>query len=147
MDLVLLLGKLRAHMLIFIMSSLYMSSCMIGKMFIFPFPVNSTRVSNELGAGNPQRARSAVRVAMFLAVTETILVSGTIFSMRHILGYAYSNEEEIVSYVREMAPLVCVSIIMDSLQGVLSGNMFLSSLWLLIEVAMALTQSKLLSLA
>ncbi|GFS32778.1 MATE efflux family protein [Actinidia rufa] len=33
----------------------------------------STRVSNELGAGNPQRARAAVFAVMFLAVTETTI--------------------------------------------------------------------------
>ncbi|XP_050226533.1 protein DETOXIFICATION 14-like [Mercurialis annua] len=81
----------------------------------------STRVSNELGAGNPQSARLAVVVAMCLAGAEAIIVSIAIFFSRHILGYAYSNEKQVVSYVGSMAPLICLSIIMDSLQAVLSG--------------------------
>nr|QEY08341.1 MATE efflux family protein member 5a [Crocus sativus] len=81
----------------------------------------STRVSNELGAGNPQRAQVAVRVVLFVAVTEAIVVSVTLFALRRVVGYAYSNEEEVVNYVMEMVPLVCISVIMDSLQGVLSG--------------------------
>ncbi|XP_057478920.1 protein DETOXIFICATION 12-like [Actinidia eriantha] len=81
----------------------------------------STRVSNELGAGNPQGARVAVFAVMFLAVTETTIVSATLFACRHVFGYTFSNEKEVVDYVTALAPLVCLTVIMDSLQGVLSG--------------------------
>ncbi|KAM7487693.1 hypothetical protein LguiB_025177 [Lonicera macranthoides] len=81
----------------------------------------STRVSNELGAGNPQGARLAVFVVMFLAVTEAVVVSGSLFVSRHIFGYMFSNGKEVVDYIMDMAPLVCLSVVMDSLQGVLSG--------------------------
>ncbi|KAG5521662.1 hypothetical protein RHGRI_034028 [Rhododendron griersonianum] len=84
----------------------------------------STRVSNELGAGNPQGARVAVFVVMFHAVMETTIVSATLFAMRRIFGYTFSNEKEVVDYVTSMAPLVCLSVIMDSLQGVLSGYLY-----------------------
>lgn len=81
----------------------------------------STRVSNELGAGNPQKARVAVYAVIFLAATEAIIVSACLFASRHVFGYVFSNEKEVVDYVTTMAPLVCFSVIMDSLQGVLSG--------------------------
>lgn len=88
----------------------------------------STRVSNELGAGNPEGARSAVRVVMFLAVMEAAIVSSTLLASRKILGYAYSNEEEVIAYVTKMVPLVCISVITDSLQGVLSGFLLITIL-------------------
>ncbi|GMI74909.1 hypothetical protein like AT1G15170 [Hibiscus trionum] len=81
----------------------------------------STRVSNELGAGKPQAARIAVYAAVALTVLETLIVSGTLFASRRVFGYVYSNEKEVVDYVTTMAPLVCVSVILDSLQGILSG--------------------------
>ena len=81
----------------------------------------STRVSNELGAGNPRQARVAVFAVMLLAVIETTIVSATLFASRHVFGYTFSNEKEVVDYVTAMAPLVCLSVIMDSVQGVLSG--------------------------
>lgn len=81
----------------------------------------STRVSNELGAGNPQAAQLAVCAVMVLAVAEAIIMIATLFCCRFILGYAYSDEKEVVDYVREMTPLLCLSIIMDSLLAVLSG--------------------------
>ncbi|KAK3036528.1 hypothetical protein RJ639_030969 [Escallonia herrerae] len=81
----------------------------------------SVRVSNELGAGNPQAARVAVWAVMFLAITETVIVSITLFCCRHILGRAYSNEKSVVEYIAVMAPLICLSTVTDSLQAVISG--------------------------
>ncbi|KAG4907562.1 hypothetical protein JHK84_056094 [Glycine max] len=80
-----------------------------------------TRVSNELGAGNSHAARVAVLAAMSLAVIETSIVSATLFACRNVYGYIFSNEKEVIDYVTVMAPLVCISIILDSIQGVLTG--------------------------
>lgn len=81
----------------------------------------STRVSNELGAGNPQMARLAVSAVLILAVGEFALASITMFACRSTLGYAFSYEKEVVDYVKKMTPLLWLSIVMDSLQAVLSG--------------------------
>ncbi|GAU24343.1 hypothetical protein TSUD_49320 [Trifolium subterraneum] len=81
----------------------------------------SARVSNALGAGYPQAARLSVYAAMTLAVSEAILVSSTIFASRRILGYIFSNEQDVVDYVTDMVPLMSISVIMDSLHGTLSG--------------------------
>ncbi|KAI3516700.1 hypothetical protein L1887_15667 [Cichorium endivia] len=81
----------------------------------------STRVSNELGAGNPKGARVAVKAVMLLTVVETTIVSSTVFASRHVFGYIFTNEKEVVDYITKMAPLICLNIIMDGLQGALSG--------------------------
>ncbi|KAI5559314.1 hypothetical protein POPTR_017G120400v4 [Populus trichocarpa] len=81
----------------------------------------STRVSNELGAGNPEIARGVVYVSLILSTTEAVIVSTALFFCRHIFGYAFSNDKGVVDYVAEVAPLICLSIIMDSFQIVLSG--------------------------
>ncbi|KAJ9564384.1 hypothetical protein OSB04_000350 [Centaurea solstitialis] len=82
----------------------------------------STRVSNELGAGNPEAARLAVRVVMCVIITEAVIVSMAVFGCRHFLGKAYSNDKSVVSYVASMAPFISISIITDSLQAVISGR-------------------------
>ncbi|KAI3848934.1 hypothetical protein MKW98_014468 [Papaver atlanticum] len=87
----------------------------------FPFSLCSTRVSNELGAGKPQAARLAVNAAMIIAAAVMVTVSLTLYSCRNILGYAFTNEKEVIDYVTEMIPLICLTVIMDNLQGVLSG--------------------------
>ncbi|GMN28247.1 hypothetical protein TIFTF001_001985 [Ficus carica] len=92
--------------------------------FTIPYGVGaaaSTRVSNELGAGKPEAARLAVWAAVFLAGTEAVIVSVTLFSCRYVLGYAYTSDKQVVNYIAAMAPLICLSIFMDSLQAVLSG--------------------------
>ncbi|XP_057965449.1 protein DETOXIFICATION 14-like isoform X2 [Malania oleifera] len=90
----------------------------------------STRVSNELGAGNPKAANVVVWAVMILAVTEAIVVCTILFCSRHILGYAYSNEKEVVDYVSDITPLICLSVVLDSSHAVLSASSkFLSSKW------------------
>jgi MATE family multidrug resistance protein len=96
----------------------------LATLYSVPFGLSaavSTRVSNELGAGNPQGARIAVRAVTLLSLTGAVIISGTLFGSRHVFGYVFSNEKEVVDYVTSMAPLICLSVIMDSLQGVFSG--------------------------
>ncbi|GAV75823.1 LOW QUALITY PROTEIN: MatE domain-containing protein [Cephalotus follicularis] len=81
----------------------------------------STRVSNELGAGNPDAARGAIIVAMILEIAEAFIAGITLFCCRHVLGYVYSNDKDVVDYVAELAPLLSLLIIVDSSQAVLSG--------------------------
>lgn len=81
----------------------------------------STRVSNELGAGNLQAARVAVWAATTYAVVEAVIVGTILFCCRYFLGYAYTKDNQVVHYVAVMAPLICLSVITDSLQAVFSG--------------------------
>ncbi|TVU33745.1 hypothetical protein EJB05_15549, partial [Eragrostis curvula] len=81
----------------------------------------SVRVSNELGAGNPEGARLVVVVALSIVVCSAILVSMTLLSLRRFIGIAFSNEEEVINYVTRMVPLLSISVLADNLQGVLTG--------------------------
>ncbi|KAH7524861.1 hypothetical protein FEM48_Zijuj06G0164000 [Ziziphus jujuba var. spinosa] len=81
----------------------------------------STLVAHELGAGHAKTAKVAVCAVMVLAVLETVIVSATLFFSRHRLGYAFSNDREIVDHVADISPLISLSIIMDGLQVVFSG--------------------------
>lgn len=83
----------------------------------------STRVSNELGAGNPMGARLAVRVVMIMALTEGVVIGVILILIRNIWGCAYSNEKEIVDYVASMLPILATSHFLDSIQTVLSGSL------------------------
>uniref|UniRef100_A0A0C9QPJ2 TSA: Wollemia nobilis Ref_Wollemi_Transcript_14709_1738 transcribed RNA sequence n=1 Tax=Wollemia nobilis TaxID=56998 RepID=A0A0C9QPJ2_9CONI len=92
--------------------------------YMIPFGLGaavSTRVSNELGAGHSRAARLAVYVVVFMAIMEATIIGCTLFSIRNVWGYAFSNEQEVVDYVASMMPLLAASTIMDGIQGVLSG--------------------------
>ncbi|XP_062185760.1 protein DETOXIFICATION 12-like [Phragmites australis] len=103
-----------------------LSICLTSIALLYTIPTGigaagSTRVANELGAGNPEGARSAVRVVMSMALMDAVIVSGTLLAARHLVGRAYSSEEEVISFVASMLPLVCISVVTDGLQGVLAG--------------------------
>lgn len=85
------------------------------------------RVSNELGAGNPDGAHLVVVVSLSIIIFSAVLVSGTLLSLRHFIGIAFSNEKEVVNYVTRMVPLLSISVLVDNLQGVLSGTYFCPS--------------------
>ncbi|KOM28880.1 hypothetical protein LR48_Vigan609s001200 [Vigna angularis] len=67
--------------------------------------------------------RVAVLAAISFVITEANIVSGTLFFPRRVFGYIFSNEKEVVDYVTAMAPQVCVSVTLDSIQSVpLTGD-------------------------
>lgn len=82
----------------------------------------STRVSNELGAGRPRAARLAVRVVVLLSVAEGLGVGLILVCVRYVWGHAYSNVEEVVTYVANMMLVIAVSNFFDGIQCVLSGT-------------------------
>ncbi|KAL1365938.1 hypothetical protein HN51_013878 [Arachis hypogaea] len=93
-------------------------------LWMVPFGLSgaiSTRVSNELGAGNPWAARLAVRVVLVMAIIEGTLVATVMIVIRNLWGYVYSNDVQVVRHVALMLPILAASIFLDGLQCVLSG--------------------------
>ncbi|XP_047334108.1 protein DETOXIFICATION 14-like [Impatiens glandulifera] len=92
--------------------------------FTIPYGIGaaaSTRVSNELGSGKPEAARLSAWAATVIATSEAIVVGTSLLLARHVVGRAYSNNKQVVDYIAMMAPLICLSIATDSIQGVISG--------------------------
>ena len=90
--------------------------------FNFYYPLISTRVSNELGAGRPYLARLAVYASLLIVSIEGFSVATALILGHNFLGYLYSNKHEVVKYVGEMAILIAVSHFIDGIQSVLSGT-------------------------
>ncbi|KMZ74621.1 MATE efflux family protein [Zostera marina] len=83
--------------------------------------VVSIRVSNELGSGQPRRAKLAVKVMMFIITMEASVVCLGLFFFRNVWGKLYSNEPEVLQYMASMAPLISISAFIDAFQCGLSG--------------------------
>ncbi|XP_020532729.1 protein DETOXIFICATION 16 isoform X2 [Jatropha curcas] len=81
----------------------------------------STRVSNELGAGQPQAARLAGCVVIFMVATEGILAASILILGRNVWGYLYSTETRVVKYVGDLLVFIAASHFVDGIQSVLSG--------------------------
>ncbi|KAL6853629.1 hypothetical protein ACP4OV_019658 [Aristida adscensionis] len=104
-----------------------MSICFNTYLFAFKIPMglsaaaSAAYASNELGAGRPQAARLATRVVMLLALSLGVSEGLVLVLVRRLLGYAYSNAEEVASYTARMMPVLAVCILFDSMECVLSG--------------------------
>jgi len=63
-----------------------------------------------------------VHVVLLLAVSEGLMVGLILVCVRYIWGHAYSDVEEVVSYVARMMLVIAVTIFFDGIMTVLSGN-------------------------
>lgn len=66
----------------------------------------------------------AIRATLTISMAAAIICSSVLFCCRNILGYAFSNEKEVVDYLRDMTPFLCVLIVSDCIQAVLSGMLY-----------------------
>ncbi|XP_022879786.1 protein DETOXIFICATION 3-like [Olea europaea var. sylvestris] len=92
--------------------------------YFIPYSIGaaaSTRVSNALGAGCSETAQVAVWAAIVLSVVEVIVACTILLCLRHVVGYAFSDVKEVVDYLDDITPLVCLLLTMDCIQAVLSG--------------------------
>ncbi|KAG6421368.1 hypothetical protein SASPL_117919 [Salvia splendens] len=81
----------------------------------------STRVSNELGAGQPDRARQAMHVTLKLTVILALAVVLALSLGHNLWASAFSSSPVIIQAFASMTPFLVVSILCDFVQGILSG--------------------------
>uniref|UniRef100_A0A7N0T1Y9 Protein DETOXIFICATION n=1 Tax=Kalanchoe fedtschenkoi TaxID=63787 RepID=A0A7N0T1Y9_KALFE len=80
-----------------------------------------TRVSNELGGGDQKRAKRAMGVSLQLSVSLAVVVVIGLAGGHNVWAGFFSDEADIISAFASMTPLLTVSILLDSIQGVISG--------------------------
>ncbi|KAK8261283.1 hypothetical protein V6Z11_D13G176600, partial [Gossypium hirsutum] len=80
-----------------------------------------TRVSNELGAGNPNQAKHAMVVTLKLSILLAVAVVVSLSLGHDIWAGFFSDSHSINKKFAEMTPLLIPSIAVDAIQGVLSG--------------------------
>ncbi|GMH09188.1 hypothetical protein Nepgr_011028 [Nepenthes gracilis] len=81
----------------------------------------STRVANELGAGKPQAAQTAVRGAILMALIDALMATAALLGSRGRLGYLFSKDKQVINYFTVMSPLVTTTVATDAILGVLTG--------------------------
>ncbi|XP_042491371.1 protein DETOXIFICATION 35-like [Macadamia integrifolia] len=92
-----------------------------GMLFIGINAAISVRVSNELGSGHPR----ATKYSVFVVVAESLLIG--LFSMVAILAskdhfaVIFTNSKELQRAVSKLAPLLGVTMVLNSIQPVISG--------------------------
>ncbi|KAF0908223.1 hypothetical protein E2562_023845 [Oryza meyeriana var. granulata] len=81
----------------------------------------STRVSNEIGAGNVEGAKKAVAVTLKLSVFLAVAFVLLLGFGHGLWAGLFSGSAVIVAEFAAVTPLMMASILLDSAQGVLSG--------------------------
>uniref|UniRef100_A0A7N0UWE9 Protein DETOXIFICATION n=1 Tax=Kalanchoe fedtschenkoi TaxID=63787 RepID=A0A7N0UWE9_KALFE len=81
----------------------------------------STRVSNELGAGNPRAVRLAVFVVLGIYIVVGLMSSLVLVATWRVIGYAYTNDREVVAALAIMMLILSASNFLDGIQCILSG--------------------------
>jgi MATE family multidrug resistance protein len=79
-------------------------------------------VSNEVGAGNVDRAKNAVAVTMKLSVLLAVSFVLLLAFGHGVWARLFSGSAVIVSEFAAITPLMIVSVVLDSAQGVLEGE-------------------------
>lgn len=80
------------------------------------------RVSNELGAGNGKGARFATIVSVVTSITIGVFFFILILIFHNELALIFSSSEAILQVVSKMSILLAFTILLNSVQPVLSGN-------------------------
>ena len=87
----------------------------------------SVRVSNELG----RRDVKAVKFSILMAVGTSFSIGLVLFVcflvFRENAAYAFTNSEEVAGAVARLSPLLAFSLLLNSVQPVLSGKSSLLS--------------------
>ncbi|XP_043702166.1 protein DETOXIFICATION 21-like [Telopea speciosissima] len=81
----------------------------------------SVRVSNELGRGSSKSAKFSIVVAVLTSLSIGIVLFFLFLFLRGRLAYIFTNSREVAQAVANLSPLLACSILLNSVQPVLSG--------------------------
>ncbi|XP_057437805.1 protein DETOXIFICATION 21-like isoform X2 [Lotus japonicus] len=81
----------------------------------------SVRVANELGKGSSKSAKFSVAVSVLTSLTIGFILFLFFLFFRERLAYIFTKNKDVVNAVGDLSPLLAVSILLNSVQPVLSG--------------------------
>ncbi|XP_019054783.1 PREDICTED: protein DETOXIFICATION 21-like [Nelumbo nucifera] len=81
----------------------------------------SVRVSNELGRGSSRAAKFAVVVAVLTSLAIGLVLFVFFLFFRERLAYIFTESRQVARAVADLSPLLACSILLNSVQPVLSG--------------------------
>lgn len=79
------------------------------------------RVSNELGAGDFNAAKFAVLVVSITSVSIGVVVMAVVLATRDYFPYLFTSSAAVAKETTKLASLLAVTVLLNSLQPVLSG--------------------------
>ena len=83
----------------------------------------SVRVSNELGRGSSKAAKFSIVMTVLTSFVIGFVIFLFFLFFRGRLAYIFTESEEVAKAVADLSPLLAVSILLNSVQPVLSGTL------------------------
>lgn len=82
----------------------------------------SVRVSNELGAAHPRTAKFSVVVAVVTSFITGLLLALILLVFRNQYPSVFSIDTQVKTLVKQLTPLLAISIVVNNIQPTLSGK-------------------------
>ncbi|CAL5335426.1 unnamed protein product [Camellia sinensis] len=82
----------------------------------------SVRVGNELGRGHPLVAKLSVLVVIGTSILISIIFSAIVFIFKIELSKLFTSDSEVIEAVSNLTPLLAISVFLNGIQPILSGN-------------------------
>ncbi|XP_021282156.1 protein DETOXIFICATION 24-like [Herrania umbratica] len=86
------------------------------------FASASVRVSNELGNGNANAAKFSMKVIIVTSISIGLFFWALCLIFGHQLGFVFTSDEKVVETVSGLSVLLSFSVLLNSVQSVLSGG-------------------------
>jgi len=80
------------------------------------------RVSNELGAGNSKAAKFATMVSVAQTTITGLVLCVLIMLLKNKIALAFTSDADVIHEVDSLSPLLAISILLNNVQPVLSGD-------------------------
>lgn len=84
----------------------------------------SVRVANELGRGDANAVRFAIKVLTVTSVVIGVVVWILCLVFGNKLGYLFTQEAEVATAVADLSVLLAFSVLFNSIYPVFSGSFF-----------------------
>ncbi|XP_048468299.1 multidrug and toxin extrusion protein 1-like [Rhincodon typus] len=87
---------------------------------------SAVHVGNALGAGNPEKAKNVAKAALWCVGFLALVIFAVLEAIKDVIGYVFTNDEEIIQLVEKVLPIVATNQLFDALVcvngGVLRGT-------------------------
>lgn len=100
--------------------------------------LNSVRVSNELGKGNAEAVKFSIRVILSISVLFGILFGILCFVFDRDASYLFTSNKEVAETVSSLSVLLSFTILLISVQSVLTGKYSFSCLVMIVIIPLYL---------
>lgn len=82
---------------------------------------SSVRVSNELGRGDAKVTKFSIKVVVSTSICMGVFFWALCLIFGNKIGYLFTSNEEVAEYVSQLSILLSFSVLLNSVQAVLSG--------------------------